>query len=138
MLIPNQKSSFKPVFASTCKSQHFLLVILRQFSKVLLYYSFIAEHKKSQKTCPLCWYKFAKIFLIWNCSPCWVKLKEFVHVIMMHPFTDLFLTICIILNIYFLAMECYPMSAATSNVLNIGNLVRLLFYVTFICNFNLF
>ncbi|XP_015421265.1 PREDICTED: sodium channel protein type 7 subunit alpha [Myotis davidii] len=81
------------------------------------------EHKKSQKSCPLCWYKFAKIFLIWNCSPCWLKLKEFVHVIMLHPFTDLFLTICIILNICFLAMECYPMSETTSYVLIIGNLV---------------
>lgn len=115
----------------------FLLVILKQFSKVSLYYSFIAEHKTSRKKCPLCWYKFSKTFLIWNCSPCWLKLKECVHVIMMHPFTDLFLTTCIILNIHFLAMEYYPMSEAASTVLSIGNLVRLLFCVTFICNFNI-
>ncbi|XP_059560204.1 sodium channel protein type 7 subunit alpha isoform X1 [Myotis daubentonii] len=88
------------------------------------------EHTKSQKRCPLCWYKFAKIFLIWNCSPCWLKLKEFVHVIMLHPFTDLFLTICIILNICFLAMECYPMSETTSSVLRIGNLVFIGIFTT--------
>ncbi|XP_016055149.1 PREDICTED: sodium channel protein type 7 subunit alpha [Miniopterus natalensis] len=88
------------------------------------------EHKNSQKRCPLCWYKFAKIFLIWNCSPCWVKLKEFLHVIMMHPFTDLFLTMCIILNIYFLAMEYYPMSEEIFSVLSVGNLVFIGIFTT--------
>ncbi|XP_054418358.1 sodium channel protein type 7 subunit alpha isoform X2 [Pteronotus mesoamericanus] len=88
------------------------------------------EHKKSRKRCPMCWYKFAKMFLIWNCSPCWLKLKEFAHVIVMHPFTDLFLTICIILNICFLALECYPMSEETLSVLRIGNLVFIGIFTT--------
>uniref|UniRef100_A0A2K6BVF1 Sodium channel protein n=1 Tax=Macaca nemestrina TaxID=9545 RepID=A0A2K6BVF1_MACNE len=81
------------------------------------------ELEKSKKICPLYWYKFATTFLIWNCSPCWSKLKEFVHRIVMAPFTDLFLIICIILNICFLALERYPMSKSTNNLLNIGNLV---------------
>ncbi|XP_004428289.1 PREDICTED: sodium channel protein type 7 subunit alpha [Ceratotherium simum simum] len=81
------------------------------------------ELKKSRKRCLLCWYKFAKAFLIWNCSPCWLKLKEFVHMIIMNPFTDLILTICIILNMYFLALEHYPMSEETISILSIGNLV---------------
>ncbi|XP_032264878.1 sodium channel protein type 7 subunit alpha isoform X2 [Phoca vitulina] len=81
------------------------------------------EPKKSRKRCPLCWYRFAKTFLIWNCSPCWLKLKEFIHMIIMDPFTDLVLTVCIILNICFLALECYPMSEETNNILSIGNLI---------------
>lgn len=81
------------------------------------------EHKKSQKRYPLCWYRFAETFFIWNCSPCWLKLKEFAHGIIMHPFTDLFLTICIVLNIYVLALDCFPMSEETSTILTIGNLV---------------
>lgn len=56
--------------------------------------------------------------------------------IIMDPFTDLILTICIILNMYFLALEHYPMSEETISVLSIGNLVRLLLYIMFICNFN--
>ncbi|XP_045714738.1 sodium channel protein type 7 subunit alpha isoform X2 [Phyllostomus hastatus] len=88
------------------------------------------ECKKSRKRCPLCWYKFAKMILIWNCSPCWLKLKEFVHVIVTHPFTDLFLTICIILNIFFLALECYPMNEETINVLRIGNQVFIGIFTT--------
>ncbi|PNJ28035.1 SCN7A isoform 5 [Pongo abelii] len=81
------------------------------------------ELEKSKKICPLYWYKFAKTFLIWNCSPCWLKLKEFVHRIITAPFTDLFFIICIILNVCFLALEHYPMSKQTDNLLNIGNLV---------------
>uniref|UniRef100_A0A452UC11 Sodium channel protein type 7 subunit alpha n=1 Tax=Ursus maritimus TaxID=29073 RepID=A0A452UC11_URSMA len=81
------------------------------------------ELKKSRKRCSLCWNRFAKTFLIWNCSPCWLKLKEFIHMIIMDPFTDLVLTICIILNICFLALECYPMSEETNNSLSIGNLI---------------
>ncbi|XP_059251471.1 sodium channel protein type 7 subunit alpha [Mustela nigripes] len=81
------------------------------------------ESEKSRKRCPLCWQRFAKTFLIWNCSPCWLKWKEFIHMIIMDPFTDLVLTICIILNICFLALECYPMSEETNNVLSIGNLI---------------
>ncbi|KAM5155246.1 sodium channel protein type 7 subunit alpha [Callospermophilus lateralis] len=83
------------------------------------------ELKKSRKKCPLCWYRFSKIFLIWNCSPCWLKLKEFVHRLITDPFTDLFLLICIILNIYFLAWDHYPMSDDHSYLLSIGNLVFL-------------
>uniref|UniRef100_G3QI74 Sodium channel protein type 7 subunit alpha n=1 Tax=Gorilla gorilla gorilla TaxID=9595 RepID=G3QI74_GORGO len=81
------------------------------------------ELEKSKKICSLYWYKFAKTFLIWNCSPCWLKLKEFVHRIIMAPFTDLFLIICIILNVCFLTLEHYPMSKQTNTLLNIGNLV---------------
>ncbi|XP_060158303.1 sodium channel protein type 7 subunit alpha isoform X5 [Globicephala melas] len=81
------------------------------------------ELRKSRKRCPFCWYRFAKTSLIWNCSPCWLKLKEFVHMIIMDPFTDLFLTICIILNVHFLALEHYPMSLETNNILNIENQV---------------
>lgn len=95
----------------------------------------ISELKKSRKRCPLCWYRLAKTLLIWNCSPCWLKLKEFIHMIIMDPFTDLVLTICIILNVCFLTLECYPMSEETNSVLTIGNLVRLL-YIIFICGFN--
>lgn len=100
-------------------------------------FSFISALKISRKGCSLCWYRFAKTFLIWNCCPCWSKLKEFIHMVIMDPFIDLFLTICIILNIYFLALEYYPMSEETNNVLSTGNLVRLSLHVIFTCSLNI-
>lgn len=42
---------------------------------------------------------------------------------MMDPFVDLAITICIVLNTLFMAMEHYPMSEEFNNVLVVGNLV---------------
>ncbi|XP_043344125.1 sodium channel protein type 7 subunit alpha [Cervus canadensis] len=90
----------------------------------------VSELEKSRQRCPFCWYRCAKTLLIWDCSPCWLKLKEFVHGIIMDPFTDLFLIICIILNINFLALEHYPMSLESSNILSIGNVVFIGIFTT--------
>ncbi|KAM5279896.1 sodium channel protein type 7 subunit alpha [Ctenodactylus gundi] len=81
------------------------------------------EFEKPRKKCPSCWYKAVETSLIWNCCPCWIKSKEFIHSVVTNPFTDFFLYICIILNISFLAMEHYPMSVKIDYILSIGNLV---------------
>lgn len=48
----------------------------------------------------------------------------------MDPFVDLAITICIVLNTLFMAMEHYPMTDEFNHVLSVGNLVSLLgFYV---------
>jgi hypothetical protein len=41
----------------------------------------------------------------------------------MDPFVDLAITICIVLNTLFMAMEHYPMTDQFSSVLTVGNLV---------------
>uniref|UniRef100_A0A3B4F4Q8 Sodium channel protein n=1 Tax=Pundamilia nyererei TaxID=303518 RepID=A0A3B4F4Q8_9CICH len=68
------------------------------------------ELEESRQKCPPCWYDFAHTFLIWECCPGWLKLKKIVKLIVMDPFMDLFITICIALNTLFMAMEHYPMS----------------------------
>uniref|UniRef100_A0A9J7WXG3 Sodium channel protein n=1 Tax=Cyprinus carpio carpio TaxID=630221 RepID=A0A9J7WXG3_CYPCA len=78
---------------------------------------------KSQRNCPPCWYKFANKFLIWECGPVWMKVKEIVNLIVMDPFVDLAITICIVLNTLFMAMEHYPMTENFEHVLSVGNLV---------------
>uniref|UniRef100_A0A3B1ITW6 Sodium channel protein n=1 Tax=Astyanax mexicanus TaxID=7994 RepID=A0A3B1ITW6_ASTMX len=79
--------------------------------------------EESQRKCPPCWYKFANIFLIWECCPAWLKIKEIVNLIVMDPFVDLAITICIVLNTLFMAMEHYPMTPQFEHVLSVGNLV---------------
>ncbi|XP_043361158.1 sodium channel protein type 1 subunit alpha isoform X5 [Dermochelys coriacea] len=81
------------------------------------------ELEESRQKCPPCWYKFANIFLIWDCSPHWLKVKHIVNLVVMDPFVDLAITICIVLNTLFMAMEYYPMTEEFSNVLSVGNLV---------------
>uniref|UniRef100_A0A8D0FSD1 Sodium channel protein n=1 Tax=Strix occidentalis caurina TaxID=311401 RepID=A0A8D0FSD1_STROC len=79
--------------------------------------------EESQRKCPPCWYKFANTFLIWECHPYWIKLKEIVNLIVMDPFVDLAITICIVLNTLFMAMEHHPMTPEFEHVLSVGNLV---------------
>ncbi|XP_030624398.1 sodium channel, voltage gated, type VIII, alpha subunit a isoform X4 [Chanos chanos] len=83
----------------------------------------VEELEESQRKCPPCWYKFANNFLIWECSPVWVKVKQIVNLIVMDPFVDLAITICIVLNTLFMAMEHYPMTPHFEEVLTVGNLV---------------
>ncbi|XP_043537665.1 sodium channel protein type 8 subunit alpha-like [Chiloscyllium plagiosum] len=83
----------------------------------------LEELEESQRKCPPCWYKFANMFLIWECCPLWLKLKEYMHLFVFDPFVDLAITICIALNTLFMAMEHYPMTPSFENVLAVGNLV---------------
>uniref|UniRef100_A0A9J7XNM5 Sodium channel protein n=1 Tax=Cyprinus carpio carpio TaxID=630221 RepID=A0A9J7XNM5_CYPCA len=81
------------------------------------------ELEESRQKCPPCWYKFANSFLIWDCCPAWLKVKEIMNMVVMDPFVDLAITICIVLNTLFMAMEHYPMTDTFNHVLSVGNLV---------------
>ncbi|XP_056157918.1 sodium channel protein type 2 subunit alpha-like [Lampris incognitus] len=81
------------------------------------------ELEESRQKCPPCWYKFAHTFLIWECCPVWVRFKKRVKLVVMDPFADLAITICIVMNTVFMAMEHYKMSPTFSNVLYVGNMV---------------
>uniref|UniRef100_A0A8V5H3C6 Sodium channel protein n=1 Tax=Melopsittacus undulatus TaxID=13146 RepID=A0A8V5H3C6_MELUD len=83
----------------------------------------VEELEEAHQKCPPWWYKFAHTFLVWNCCLPWRKLKEFVKLVVMDPFVDLGITICIVLNTLFMAMEHYPMTEEFENVLSVGNLV---------------
>uniref|UniRef100_A0A8D3DI60 Sodium channel protein n=1 Tax=Scophthalmus maximus TaxID=52904 RepID=A0A8D3DI60_SCOMX len=83
----------------------------------------VEELEESQRKCPPCWYKFSNTFLIWECSPMWIKIKEIMNLIVMDPFVDLAITICIVLNTLFMAMEHYPMTPDFEDMLSVGNLV---------------
>lgn len=83
----------------------------------------LPELEEAHQKCPPWWYKCAHKVLIWNCCTPWVKFKRIVHLIVMDPFVDLGITICIVLNTLFMAMEHYPMTEHFDNVLTVGNLV---------------
>uniref|UniRef100_A0A674P1U3 Sodium channel protein n=1 Tax=Takifugu rubripes TaxID=31033 RepID=A0A674P1U3_TAKRU len=85
--------------------------------------STMEELEESRQKCPSCWYTFAETVLIWECCPVWMKFKKVVNLIVMDPFADLTITICIVLNTLFMAMEHYPMSGSFSRMLTVGNVV---------------
>lgn len=65
----------------------------------------------------------AQKYLIWDCCPTWVKLKTLLFAIVMDPFAELTITLCIVVNTVFMAMEHYGMSPAFEAMLQIGNIV---------------
>ncbi|XP_052422350.1 sodium channel protein type 1 subunit alpha-like [Carassius gibelio] len=76
-----------------------------------------------KQKCVECWFEFAESYLIWDCSPTWLKIKKVVNMVMMDPFADLFITICIVINTAFMAMEYHPMDATFIKVLTTANVV---------------
>ncbi|XP_036109599.1 sodium channel protein type 9 subunit alpha isoform X1 [Molossus molossus] len=95
----------------------------RAMSRASILSNTVEELEESRQKCPSWWYRFARTFLIWNCSPFWIKFKKLMYVIVMDPFVDLTITICIVLNTLFMAMEHHPMTDEFKNVLTVGNLV---------------
>ncbi|KAI7808660.1 putative sodium channel [Triplophysa rosa] len=81
-----------------------------------------------KQKCVLWSYEFAENYMIWDCSPTWLRIKDIVHTVVMDPFADLFITICIVINTVFMAMEFYPMDTSFSNILSTGNLVFIVIF----------
>ncbi|XP_055079472.1 sodium channel protein type 4 subunit alpha B [Periophthalmus magnuspinnatus] len=77
---------------------------------------------EEERPCPPCWYWLSSRFLVWDCA-CWRPLQRVMYLIVMDPFVDLGITICIVLNTVFMAMEHYPMSEDFEHLLTVGNLV---------------
>ncbi|XP_041960946.1 sodium channel protein type 4 subunit alpha B-like [Alosa sapidissima] len=95
----------------------------RGMSSVSFFSDAIDELAEAQQKCPPCWYEFAQKYLVWTCTPDWLRLKEYVKVMVMDPFLDLGITICIVLNTLFMALEHYPMTDEFNKMLTVGNLV---------------
>ncbi|KAJ1099463.1 hypothetical protein NDU88_004564, partial [Pleurodeles waltl] len=81
------------------------------------------ELEESHQKCPPCWTHFAENYLIWDCCPLWLEIRKVVKFIVMDPFIDLTITICIVLNTLFMALEHYDMSAEFEIMLSVGNQV---------------
>ncbi|KYO46978.1 hypothetical protein Y1Q_0014532 [Alligator mississippiensis] len=95
----------------------------RAVSAVSIITSALEELEESQQKCPPCWNHFALKFLIWDCCPMWLLIKKYVKFVVMDPFTDLAITLCIVLNTLFMALEHHKMTKDFENMLNIGNQV---------------
>ncbi|XP_062424764.1 sodium channel protein type 5 subunit alpha-like isoform X4 [Rhea pennata] len=95
----------------------------RAVSAVSIITSALEELEESHQKCPPCWNHFAVKFLIWDCCPLWLLIKKFVKLVVMDPFTDLTITLCIVLNTLFMALEHYKMTKEFDHMLYIGNLV---------------
>lgn len=68
--------------------------------------------------------KCSELIYGWQCPPCWHSLSHIVELFIMDAFVDLFITMCIVINTAFMAMDHAGMSNELADVLIIGNYVR--------------
>ncbi|NXB65195.1 SCN5A protein, partial [Struthidea cinerea] len=95
----------------------------RAASVVSIITSVLEEHEEAQRKCPPHLKKFALKYLIWDCCPLWLRIKEKVAAFIKDPFFDLTITLCIVMNTLFMALEHNNMSPTFKFMLKIGNLV---------------
>ena len=48
-----------------------------------------------------------QILCIWDCCSIWLKIAELFSYLVFDPFTELFITLCIVVNVVFMALDHY-------------------------------
>ncbi|KAG5673889.1 hypothetical protein PVAND_003895 [Polypedilum vanderplanki] len=65
--------------------------------------------------------KSIDIFCIWDCCSCWLKFQEMVGWLVFDPFVELFITLCIVINTLFMALDHHNMNRDIEKILKTGN-----------------
>ncbi|XP_022915603.1 sodium channel protein para isoform X6 [Onthophagus taurus] len=65
--------------------------------------------------------KIIDILCVWDCCWCWVQLQKFVSFIVFDPFVELFITLCIVVNTLFMALDHHDMNKDLEKALKSGN-----------------
>ncbi|KAJ9594266.1 hypothetical protein L9F63_014308, partial [Diploptera punctata] len=61
------------------------------------------------------------IFCVWDCCWLWLKFQEYVALLVFDPFVELFITLCIVVNTLFMALDHYDMNKDMERALKSGN-----------------
>lgn len=64
------------------------------------------------------------IFCVWDCCWAWLKLQEWIAWLVFDPFVELFITLCIVVNTLFMALDHHNMDRGIEKVLKTGNYVK--------------
>ncbi|XP_013387533.1 sodium channel protein type 4 subunit alpha B isoform X2 [Lingula anatina] len=67
--------------------------------------------------------KLNQIFCSWTCCPCWLTMQRYVYLFVTDAFMELFITICILVNTAFMAMDHHDKSPEMTFTLKVGNYV---------------
>ncbi|XP_053974046.1 sodium channel protein para isoform X19 [Hylaeus volcanicus] len=61
------------------------------------------------------------IFCVWDCCWLWLEIQKYVSLVVFDPFVELFITICIVVNTLFMALDHHDMDKDMDKVLKTGN-----------------
>ena len=64
-----------------------------------------------------------EVMCVWDCCDWYIKLAEFLSFIVFDPFVDLFITLCIVVNTAFMALDHHDMDPSMDRILQNGNYV---------------
>ena len=67
--------------------------------------------------------KLIQLLFGWECHPFWYKIAHVIELFIMDAFVDLFITLCIVVNTAFMAMDHANMHDDLKLTLKIGNYV---------------
>lgn len=68
--------------------------------------------------------KVIDILCVWDCCWLWLQLQKYVALIVFDPFVELFITLCIVVNTLFMALDHHDMDKDLEKALKSGNYVR--------------
>ncbi|XP_009871549.1 PREDICTED: sodium channel protein type 5 subunit alpha-like, partial [Apaloderma vittatum] len=88
----------------------------------------LQELQESKMRCPSLLKRFARKYLIWNCCPFWRLVKEKAKLVILDPFVDLLIMVCIIVNTLFMALEHPDMSSHYRDMIYISDKVFTLIF----------
>lgn len=72
-----------------------------------------------------CLFRGIDVFCVWECCYPWVKFKGWVAFIVFDPFIELFITLCIVVNTLFMALDHHDMDRDMERALKSGNYVNM-------------
>ncbi|XP_039304554.1 sodium channel protein para isoform X19 [Solenopsis invicta] len=66
-------------------------------------------------------YRGIDIFCVWDCCWLWLEFQKYVSLLVFDPFVELFITLCIVVNTLFMALDHHDMDKDMERVLKSGN-----------------
>lgn len=67
--------------------------------------------------------KIIDIFCVWDCCWLWLQIQKYVALVVFDPFVELFITLCIVVNTLFMALDHHNMDRDLEKALKSGNYV---------------
>lgn len=72
-----------------------------------------------------CLMKGIDVFCVWDCCWLWLEFQKYVALLVFDPFVELFITLCIVVNTLFMALDHHDMDKDMEKALKSGNYVSL-------------
>lgn len=81
-----------------------------------------------EKAIELCM-KGIEVFCVWDCCWPWITFQKTVALLVFDPFVELFITLCIVVNTLFMALDHHDMNPDMDRALKSGNYVSIFVFV---------